>query len=106
VKELIDEHLPLVRAQIVQAAASQSSAASSSGGGGDCATALPTFARVESMMENGAVPFSVLNQQGGQTLLFFQLIEQLILRVAKLHFCLQQYQGCIARRKCDGCSLS
>jgi Fusaric acid resistance protein-like len=101
VQEMIDEHLPLVRAQIVQAAAQSQSS------GGDSTTApFPSFARLESMLEAGALPFSVLNQQGGQTLLYFQLVEQLILRVAKLHFCLQQYQSCDSRRKCDGCSLS
>jgi Aluminium activated malate transporter len=98
VKELLDEYLPLIRMHTRRASCQPSLSGDST---------LPNYEHIESILEAGpsTLPFSILNQHGGQTQLFFQLLEQLILRVAKLHFSLQHYQPFIAHRACDGCSL-
>jgi Fusaric acid resistance protein-like len=90
VRDLLDEHLPIIRAHASQAACQSSLSGDST---------QPTYTRVESMLDAGPAtfPISILNKEGGRTQLLFQLIEQLIIRVANLHFCLEQCRPVIAK---------
>jgi hypothetical protein len=94
-RELLVDYLPKIRAHAIRASQLYSGAQTIE------------FSMLEAKLMSGSqtLPFDFLHHQGGQWKLMCPLLEQLILRVAKLHYCFQRYHSYAVKAKYGGCSI-
>jgi hypothetical protein len=97
-RELLDVYLPRIETHLIRV---------SDQGPESGRAQTVDFSTLESKLlsRSPTLPFDLLHQQGGQWTLMGPLLEQLIFRVAKLHYCFQQYHSYTVKEKYGGCSI-